>query len=78
MDACPLDRSRDEQIIECPVCGAAMEGYHCKLTCRNCGYQEDCSDLFRAGPIEIPRSGRQKDRLQGEDSAADDSDREEH
>jgi len=40
---------------QCPVCGTRMEGYHCKLTCRNCGYQEDCSDLFQAGPVEIPQ-----------------------
>jgi hypothetical protein len=31
---------------QCPVCGAALSGRHCKLVCLNCGYTEDCSDLF--------------------------------
>lgn len=30
----------------CLLCGAAMYGVHCKLICPNCGYREDCSDLF--------------------------------
>ncbi len=30
----------------CPICGEALLGVHCKLICRNCGYREDCSDLF--------------------------------
>jgi hypothetical protein len=30
----------------CPICGTEMFGAHCKLICRNCGYREDCSDLF--------------------------------
>ncbi|MBU0640951.1 MAG: hypothetical protein KKB50_18975 [Planctomycetes bacterium] len=30
-----------------PVCGAAMETLHCELLCANCGYREDCSDIFR-------------------------------
>jgi hypothetical protein len=25
-----------------------MIGVHCKLRCDNCGYVEDCSDLFPA------------------------------
>jgi hypothetical protein len=31
----------------CPICGTALYGVHCKLNCPNCGYREDCSDLFR-------------------------------
>lgn len=31
----------------CPICGAPLFGVHCKLICPNCGYREDCSDLFR-------------------------------
>lgn len=31
----------------CLICGAAMLGVQCKLICPNCGYREDCSDLFR-------------------------------
>lgn len=41
----------------CPICGGVMEGMHCKLMCRNCGYKEDCSDLFgpeAACPRETP------------------------
>ena len=42
----------------CPICGNAMLGAHCKLICRNCGYREDCSDLFppdqRCNPPEPP------------------------
>jgi hypothetical protein len=38
----------------CPLCGYAMDGYQCKLVCPNCGYREDCSDTFRAGPMEPP------------------------
>ncbi len=30
----------------CILCGAQMYGVHCKLICPNCGYREDCSDLF--------------------------------
>lgn len=30
----------------CPLCGGDLAGLHCKLVCRNCGYREDCSDLF--------------------------------
>ena len=28
-----------------------MFNVHCKLICNNCGYREDCSDLF---PVEPP------------------------
>lgn len=30
----------------CPICGGPLVGVHCKLLCENCGYREDCSDLF--------------------------------
>jgi uncharacterized Zn finger protein (UPF0148 family) len=43
---------------ECPVCGYPMEGYLCRLVCPNCGNSEDCSDAFRAGPIEAPKEER--------------------
>ncbi len=42
----------------CPLCGYVMEGYQCKLVCPNCGYREDCSDTFLAGPREAPREYR--------------------
>jgi hypothetical protein len=32
----------------CPICGGPLLGIHCKLVCENCGYREDCSDLFPA------------------------------
>lgn len=32
----------------CTLCGCPMYGVHCKMNCPNCGYREDCSDLFRA------------------------------
>ncbi len=31
----------------CPICGGPLLGMQCKLICENCGYREDCSDLFR-------------------------------
>lgn len=30
----------------CVLCGAEMYGVHCKRICPNCGYREDCTDLF--------------------------------
>lgn len=30
----------------CLICGAETYGVHCKVLCPNCGYREDCSDLF--------------------------------
>ena len=34
----------------CPICDGPMFGVHCKLICKNCGYKEDCSDLFPESP----------------------------
>jgi len=28
----------------CDLCGGEMLDRHCKLVCRSCGYQRDCSD----------------------------------
>ena len=47
-------------VRRCPICGDAMAAYHCKWTCRNCGYQEDCSDLFEAGPTDVPQPPAQR------------------
>ncbi len=44
--------------FRCLLCGAPMAGGHCKLRCPQCGYIEDCSDLFRADPPTPPGSGR--------------------
>jgi hypothetical protein len=41
----PPTRSTGDAKV-CLLCGAAMYGVHCKLICPNCGYREDCSDLF--------------------------------
>lgn len=30
----------------CLLCGAPTYGVHCKQICPNCGYREDCSDIF--------------------------------
>ena len=46
---------------ECLVCGYVMEGHQCNLVCPNCGYREDCSDAFRAGPMEQPAEERERD-----------------
>jgi rubrerythrin len=47
--AAPLDAAAvDSKSFQCIFCGALMSGAHCKLMCPNCGYREDCSDLFRA------------------------------
>ncbi len=40
--------SRTDGTLECIVCGALMIRVQCKAMCPNCGYQEDCDDLFRA------------------------------
>lgn len=42
----PARRGSELQKLVCPICGALMIGVHCKLICENCGYREDCSDLF--------------------------------
>ena len=31
----------------CLFCSGPMFAVQCKLICTNCGYREDCSDLFR-------------------------------
>ncbi len=42
------DKPPPPQPSTCPLCGTALAGRHCKLICPNCGYTEDCSDLFPA------------------------------
>lgn len=42
----------------CPLCGYPLDGYMCRLVCPNCGYKEDCSDAFTAGPMEPPQDER--------------------
>lgn len=45
----PAARSRmSGEAPACPICNAPLIGIHCKQLCRNCGYREDCSDLFPA------------------------------
>jgi hypothetical protein len=39
-------REMEQEAPTCPICYGPLEGRHCKLVCRNCGYHEDCSDLF--------------------------------
>jgi hypothetical protein len=39
-----------EKVVYCVLCGTPMFGEHCKLICPNCGYREDCSDLFPEPP----------------------------
>jgi hypothetical protein len=46
-----MSESHDQS---CPICEGLMFGVHCKLICRNCGYKEDCSDLFPHRPPEPP------------------------
>lgn len=36
------DRQRE---YVCDLCGARMAAHACKVTCPNCGYRFDCSDL---------------------------------
>lgn len=36
--------------VDCPICGGKLQGRHCKLVCGQCGYREDCSDLFEHAP----------------------------
>ncbi len=42
----PGERSEGPAGFTCLLCDAPMFGAHCKLHCPNCGYREDCSDLF--------------------------------
>jgi len=37
-----------DEVLHCLLCGGPMVGHHCHLQCVNCGYTEDCTDLFRA------------------------------
>jgi len=30
--------------LTCDLCGGPMIDRHCKLVCKRCGYQRDCSD----------------------------------
>jgi hypothetical protein len=46
------------QDFACALCGSGMIGVHCKLICSNCGYREDCSDLFRADSIATRADSR--------------------
>lgn len=45
-----LDDFRAERFVvaiddpRCDLCGAPMQGWHCRLICTACGYQRDCSD----------------------------------
>ncbi len=45
----PAPEARPACTSNCLFCGAPMYGVHCKQICPNCGYREDCSDLFRLG-----------------------------
>lgn len=38
----------EKVVNHCFFCGTPTYGVHCKVNCPNCGYREDCSDLFRA------------------------------
>ncbi|MBI4582175.1 MAG: hypothetical protein HY718_20940 [Planctomycetes bacterium] len=42
----------------CPICGTEMYGVHCKRICPNCGYLEDCGDLFPDPGPDKPKEGR--------------------
>jgi hypothetical protein len=35
-----------DQVEDCPLCDGPRYGVHCKVICENCGYREDCSDIF--------------------------------
>lgn len=39
----PEEPDQPDQPV-CDLCGGAMIDRHCKLVCRACGYQRDCSD----------------------------------
>lgn len=47
-NASPRRPSEDNDLQTCCLCGGEMTGVHCKMICSNCGYREDCSDLFPA------------------------------
>jgi hypothetical protein len=45
----------DDGAGDCPLCGACLVALQCKLLCENCGYREDCSDLFPVRRVEPRR-----------------------
>ncbi|MFH1748833.1 MAG: hypothetical protein ABIG44_17505 [Planctomycetota bacterium] len=48
-DGEPASAEGGQQRTEhCPLCGAVLDCVHCELICPNCGYREDCSDIFPA------------------------------
>lgn len=34
------------RVATCVVCGAPVQEVRCNVRCPNCGYTEDCTDLF--------------------------------
>lgn len=44
----PRDTGQEMPSDRCPLCGSAMTAVRCELICSNCGYREDCSDIFPA------------------------------
>lgn len=50
----------------CLICGTPVFGLHCKVVCPNCGYREDCSDLFRVEPEPIDSDGCDRGDVTGE------------
>jgi hypothetical protein len=44
--AASADRVAGWSSPTCPLCGHLLLAIHCKLICEDCGYREDCSDLF--------------------------------
>ena len=44
----------NQRKLTCPLCSGTVMELKCKRICTNCGYQEDCSDLF----IEEPDNER--------------------
>lgn len=63
----PRVTHESRQILDCPICGSRLLGVHGKAVCANCGYCEDCTDLFPAAPTVsgLGRCGPPPDATRG-------------
>lgn len=42
----PAERPIEHLCQVCPTCGSRLDGYRCKLVCKQCGYFMSCADYY--------------------------------